>query len=103
MISAFMMLNNGDFGSPLIRDAEPLGNCQKISFPKFTKSIDNKAFHSNVVQPDAYYKNLLHLYLILVTLGLMTCNKEMLMSSIIRRRIQESEAASIIFKSHMSF
>ncbi|MEC7267177.1 MAG: hypothetical protein VXV82_01040, partial [Bacteroidota bacterium] len=30
----FMMLNNGDFDSPLIRDAEPLGNCQKMSFPE---------------------------------------------------------------------
>ena len=31
---SFMMLNNGDFDSPLTRDAGPLGNCQKMSFPE---------------------------------------------------------------------
>ena len=31
---AFMMLNNGDFDRSLIRDAGPLGNCQKMSFPE---------------------------------------------------------------------
>ena len=31
---SFMMLNYGDFDSPLIRDAGPLGNCQKMRFPE---------------------------------------------------------------------